>query len=71
MNGRPDSDQDPAEPPAGGKPKSFEDIPITERWAPLVRDPDNDAPMPPKMGQRLIASAVCLIVLALLLWALA
>ena len=71
MNGTPDSDQDPADPPAGGKPKSFEDIPITERWAPLVRDPESNAPTPAKLGQRIIASALSLIVLALILWALA
>lgn len=71
MNGRPECDQDPPDAPAGGKPESFEHIPITERWAPLVRDPDRAAPTPPKLGLRIIASALSLIVLALLLWALA
>ncbi len=70
MNGRPDDVAEPAETPAGKKPESLADIPITDRWAPLVRDPDSSAPTPPKMGQRVITSALCLIVLALILWAL-
>ncbi len=71
MNGRPGSDQEPVDPPAGKEPKSLGDIPITDRWAPLVRDPEQNSPQPPKMGQRVIASALSLIVLALILWAIA
>jgi hypothetical protein len=69
VNGRPDSEHEPAEAPPEKEPKSLGDIPITDRWAPLVRDPDSSAPTPPKMGQRVIASALSLIVLALILWA--
>ena len=71
MNGGPDQDQDPAEAPPDSEPKGFEDIPLTERWAPLVRDPNSKTPAPPKLGQRIIASALSLIVLGLILWALA
>jgi hypothetical protein len=69
VNGRPDSDQELADPPAGKEPKSLSDISITDRWAPLVRDPEQKSPQPPKMGQRAIASALSLIVLTLILWA--
>ncbi len=70
MTGRPDKDREPVETPTDEAPVSLGDIPITDRWAPLVRDPEHNTPQPPKLGQRVLASALCLIVLALILWAL-
>jgi len=71
VNGRPDSDQQPAELPAGEEPKDLGDISLADRWAPLVGNPDKPALVPPKLKQRLLASVLCLIVLALFLWMIA
>ncbi len=71
MSGRPEDDPPPAGPGADDKPASLGDVPITDRWAPLVRDPDRNAAVPPKLGQRMIAAALSLVALALLLWLLA
>ena len=68
MNGDPDNDEQPRETPPEKASEGLGDIPITDRWAPLVRDPERNAPTPPKLGQRLLASALSLIVLALFLW---
>lgn len=69
MSGRPDSDQEPLDTPAEKAPTSLSDIPLADRWAPLVRDPEHPTPPPPKYGQRVLAAALSLIVLALFLWA--
>jgi hypothetical protein len=69
VRGRPDSDPQSAAPPAGEAPENLRNLSIADRWAPLVHDPDRRAPAPAKYGQRVLAAAVCLIVLALLLWA--
>ncbi len=69
MNGRPKSDQEPVVTPAEKAPTSLGDIPLADRWAPLVGNPDKPALAPPNPAKRLLASALCLIVLALFLWA--
>jgi hypothetical protein len=69
VNGRPDSEQQPAETPAEKTPTSLGDIPLADRWAPLVGNPEKPALVPPKLAQRLLAAILSLIVLALLLWA--
>jgi hypothetical protein len=70
VNGGPDSDRQPAEPPADKAPTSLGDIPLADRWAPLVGNPEKPALVPPKLAQRLLASVLCLVVLALFLWSL-
>ena len=70
MNGPPDSDREPVEAPAEKTPTSLADIPIADRWAPLVRNPDKKIEPSPKLGQRTLAALLSLIVLALILWAL-
>lgn len=75
MSGGPEDNRSAAEPPAGppsGEAASrLRDVSISDRWAPLVRDPDKPPPQPPKLGRRLAAAALSLIVLTLVLWALA
>ena len=68
MNGRPEGDPEPVEPPEDKAPTSLSDIPLADRWAPLVGNPDKPALVPPKLAQRLLGSIFCLIVLALFLW---
>ena len=70
MIDRPDSDREPVDVPADDAPVSLADISITDRWAPLVRDPDKKNEPSPKLAQRTLASLICLIVLGLILWAL-
>jgi len=68
VNGRPDGDQEPVETPANKAPLSLSDIPLSDRWAPLIGNPEKPALVPPKLAQRLAASVLCLLVLALFLW---
>jgi len=70
VNDRPDGDQEPVETPADKTPVSLSDIPLADRWAPLVGNPEKPALVPPKLAQRLLASVLCLLVLALFLWSL-
>jgi hypothetical protein len=70
LDDRLDNDPKPVEALAEAKPVSLADISITDRWAPLVRDPDKKIEPSLKLGQRTLAALVCLIVLALVLWAL-
>jgi hypothetical protein len=70
LGDRLDNDPKPVEAPADQGPVSLADISITERWAPLVRDPDKKIEPSLKLAQRTLAALVCLIVLALVLWVL-
>ena len=70
MNDRPETDPESRAAPTQDKPEKLGDVSITDRWAPLIRDGERPQPVPPKMGQRILAAAACLIVLALFLWAL-
>ena len=68
MNGEPEGDQNPVEPPPERPPDSLGNISLADRWAPLVENPDKPAIAPVKPAQRLLAAATCLILLALFLW---
>jgi len=70
VNGRPDDHSTATGAVAGSGPNTLADVSLDERWAPLVRSPGRQAPQPAKIGLRTLVSALCLIVLALILWAL-
>lgn len=70
MNDRPHSEKAPLEAPLDEAPVRLVDITLTDRWAPLVRDPNKKIEPSLKLGQRTLASFICLMVLALILWAL-
>jgi len=69
VNNRAEDDQEPVEPPTNKEPTNLGNVPLADRWVPLVGNPDKPALVPPKLAQRLLASVLCLIVLALFLWA--
>ena len=70
MSNEPNSDRKPADASADEASVSLADITLADRWSPLVRDPNKKIEPSLKLGMRTLASFLCLIVLALILWAL-
>jgi hypothetical protein len=71
VSGGPDRDRDPLDTAGDETPVRITDMSMTERWAPLVVDPDQPAAFqPPRHALRALVAAACLIVVGLVLWAL-